>query len=158
MTNALYKGARVTYGDISEEKAFIADPETSIKDIAKIMVEHWIDSVFIVNKEEKVIGIITDGVLLMHIAKGTEFEHLKAKDIMATPVYSVKENDPISPYNKLVETFSKKHNRVKRLAILDDDDKIVGVLNMNFLKKIGRFSRSFEITLKKKQGDRDGNQ
>ncbi|MBD3188484.1 CBS domain-containing protein [Candidatus Bathyarchaeota archaeon] len=150
MPDIKYNGPRVRYIDLAEDKVFMADPSTPVQELAGTMVEHWIDSIFIVDKGEKLLGIVTDGVLLTLIARDADLSEKTAKEIMATPVYSVKQDDPILPYSKLVETFSKRHNRVNRLAIVDEQDRLVGVLNMNILKKIGRFSRSYEITLKKK--------
>nr|MDO8116783.1 CBS domain-containing protein [Candidatus Sigynarchaeota archaeon] len=150
MNEGIYKGSRVTYIDISEDEVFMADPSTPVAELAKIMVEHWTDSIFIVNKNEEILGIVTDGIMLRLISSSKHVEGLSASDIMATPVYCVKDTDAIVPFEKLKETFSKKHNRVNRVAIINKDNKIVGVVNMAFLKKIGKFSRSFEITLKKR--------
>jgi arabinose-5-phosphate isomerase len=149
MAEQMYKG--ITYLDIAEEKVFMADPDTSVAEIARVMVDHWIDSIFIVDADEHILGIVTDGVLLSLIAKEKEMQGLTAKDIMATPVYCVKAKEAVVPWEKLKEMFLKKHNRVNRVAIIDDHDKLIGVLNTNFLKKIGHFSRSFDITLKKKE-------
>nr|MDO8113853.1 CBS domain-containing protein [Candidatus Sigynarchaeota archaeon] len=151
MVDQIYKGPRLTYMDIAEENVFMASPDATVAEIAKTMVAHWIDSIFIVDKNEHVLGIVTDGVLLTLIAKEQDMKDLTAKDIMATPVYCVRANEPVVPWEKLKETFSKKHNRVNRVAIIDDNDKLIGVLNTNFVKKIGHFSRSFDITLKKKE-------
>lgn len=150
MENQVYKGPRLTYLDIAEDKVFMANPDTSVAEIARVMVDHWIDSIFIVDAEEHIIGIVTDGVLLTLIAKEQDMHDLTAKDVMATPVYCVKAQETVLPWEKLKETFLKKHNRVNRVAIIDGNDKLIGVLNTNFLKRIGHFSRSFEIMLKKK--------
>ncbi len=151
MNDDLYKGSRVTYIDISEDEVFMADPSTPVAELASIMVDHWTDSIFIVNKQEEILGIVTDGVMLRLLADCKHVENLKAEDIMATPVYCVKDTDNIIPFDKLKETFSKRHNRVNRVAIINVDKKLVGVLNTAFLKKIGKFSRAFEITLKKRE-------
>ncbi|MHA1682959.1 MAG: CBS domain-containing protein [Promethearchaeota archaeon] len=151
MSGFKYNGPKVTYLDLAEENVFMADPTTSIQEIASIMVQHWIDSIFIVDKGENLLGIVTDGVILTLIARGKDISNLTAGDVMATPVYSVKANEMIVPYRKLVATFSKKHNRVNRLAIVNDAGTLAGVLNMNVLQKIGRFSRSYEISLKRKE-------
>ncbi|NMC07520.1 MAG: CBS domain-containing protein [Candidatus Lokiarchaeota archaeon] len=151
MSNAIYKGPRLTYLDIAEDEVFMAAPDTSIAEIARTMVAHWIDSIFIVDKDEHILGIVTDGVILNLVSKEKDPKNLVAKDIMATPVYCVKASEAVQPWEKLKETFSKKHNRVNRVAIIDDNNKLIGVLNTNFLKKIGHFSRSFEISLKKKE-------
>ncbi len=151
MSNDIYKGPRLTYLDIAEEKVFMAAPDTSIAEIAGTMVAHWVDSIFIVDQDEHILGIVTDGVILNLVSKEKDLKNLVAKDIMATPVYCVKAHEAVLPWEKLKETFSKKHNRVNRVAIIDDNSKLIGVLNTNFLKKIGHFSRSFDITLKKKE-------
>jgi len=131
----------------------MADPDTGIAEIAKAMVDHWIDSIFIVDANEHILGIVTDGVLLSLLAKEKNMHDLTAKDIMATPVYCVRARETVVPWDKLRKTFFKKHNRVNRVAIIDDDDKLIGVLSINFLKDIGHFSRSFDITLKKRGKD-----
>ncbi len=151
MSNDIYKGPRLTYLEIAEEKVFMAAPDTSIAEIASTMVDHWVDSIFIVDQDEHILGIVTDGVILNLVSKEKDLKNLVAKDIMATPVYCVKAHEAVLPWEKLKETFSKKHNRVNRIAIIDDNNKLIGVLNTNFLKRIGHFSRSFDITLKKKE-------
>ena len=146
-----YAGSKVTYNDISEDEVFMASPDTPLPQVAQTMVDHWVDSIFVVNENEEILGIITDGVILSLVAKHSDCSTLVAKDVMANPVYCVRGNEPISPYENLKKTFSKKHNRVNRVAIIDEKKRLTGVVNMNFLKKIGRFSRTFEITLKKKE-------
>jgi signal-transduction protein with cAMP-binding, CBS, and nucleotidyltransferase domain len=128
----------------------MADPQTSLAEIAKAMVTHWIDSIFIVDMDEHILGIVTDGVLLSLIAKEIDMHDLQARDVMATPVYCVKARETVVPWEKLKETFLKKHTHVNRVAIIDDNDKLIGVVNSNFLEKVGHFSRSFDITLKKR--------
>jgi len=151
LTEPDYKGARVLWEDISEDKVFMCDPETKVSEIAKVMVAYWIDTIFVVNKNEELLGVITDGVLLTLMANNKDYRNLKAKDVMAKIVYSVNAKEQIMSYERLKKTFSKRHNRVNRIAIVDDKKRLVGVLNMNFLKKIGRFSRFYEITLKRKE-------
>jgi arabinose-5-phosphate isomerase len=151
MANNLYTGPRLTYLDIAEDEVFMAAPDTGIAEIARTMVDHWIDSIFIVDQGEHILGIVTDGVILNLVSKERDLKNLLAKDVMATPVYCVKAHEAVVPWEKLKETFSKKHNRVNRVAIIDDNSKLIGVLNTNFLKKIGHFSRSFDISLKKKE-------
>jgi signal-transduction protein with cAMP-binding, CBS, and nucleotidyltransferase domain len=150
MVEPLYKGPRLTYLDIAEEHVYMADPETRVAELAQTMVDHWTDTIFIVDKNEHILGIVTDGVLLDLVAKERNMSTLTAAEIMATPVYCVRDTEPVLPWEALKATFSKKHNRVNRVAIIDANEKLIAALNTNFLRKIGHFSRSFEITLKKK--------
>lgn len=150
-SDTFYSGSKVTYNDISEDEVFMASPETPVPQVAQTMVDHWVDSIFIVNDKEEILGIITDGVILSLVARNVDCSSLLAKDVMANPVYCVRGSEPISPYENLKKTFSKRHNRVNRVAIIDEKNRLTGVVNMNFLKKIGRFSRTFEIRLKKKE-------
>ncbi|MFX0099162.1 MAG: cyclic nucleotide-binding/CBS domain-containing protein [Candidatus Hodarchaeota archaeon] len=146
------ESTRIKYIDISEE-AFVCDPSAPASEIAKAMVDHWIDTIFVVNKQEELLGVITDGIMLSLIAKKRKIsDELTAEKLMVTPVYSVMGNEHVHSYEKLKKTFSKRHSRVNRVAIIDENGKLIGSLNMGFLKKIGRYSRTYDITLKKKDG------
>jgi len=76
----------------------MAAPDTSIAEIARTMVDHWIDSIFIVDKDEHILGIVTDGVILNLVSKERDPKNLVAKDVMATPVYCVKANETVVPW------------------------------------------------------------
>jgi CBS domain-containing protein len=131
--------------DLMTTNVITVDENASIQSAAKLMVEHGISAVPVVNRDKRVIGMVSEGDLLHRAETGTELrrswwlelasstnklagEYIKShsgkvKDVMTRDVLSVTEETPVADIAVLLET-----NRIKRVPVLRDG-KLVGIVS-----------------------------
>ena len=133
--------------DLMSTKVVTVNPDTSVRDIAALMVEKHISGVPVVDEHHSLVGIISEGDLLRRPELGTdrhpkrrwlsfltdaqeqarEFTKshaLRADEVMSKSVAYVGEDATLG---EIVNTMEKK--RVKRLPVLDDDGRLVGIVS-----------------------------
>lgn len=124
-----------TVSTIMKTDVHTAASSDSLEDVYKIMRQHKIHHVPIVDKG-KLVGIITTYDLLKSNYKHDEFSTVKAKDIMTTKVATL---EPVSKVGTAAEVFLE--HRFHGLPIVNQDREIVGmvtthdVLNYEFRKE-----------------------
>ncbi len=107
------------------------DSNPSVLDVAKLMIKNNIGSVVLVENEGKPIGIITERDILKKISiQNKEAGQVSAKDIMSSPLFTVRAIDSI---DTAAEAMVK--NRVKRLVVIEQDGSVQGILSMTDIVK-----------------------
>jgi CBS domain-containing protein len=131
--------------DVMTTEVITVDENASIQSVAKLMAERGISAVPVVDKENRVIGMVSEGDLLHRAETGTERrrswwldmvsstnklagEYIKShsgkvKDVMTRDVLSVTQETPVADIAVLLET-----NRIKRVPVVRDR-KIVGIVS-----------------------------
>jgi CBS domain-containing protein len=121
------------------------DEEASVQQVAKLLAERGINAVPVVDGEERVIGMVSEGDLLHRAETGTERRRSwwldmmsstnklagdyikshsgKVKDVMTRDVISVTDTTPVADIAVLMET-----NRIKRVPVVRDG-KLVGIVS-----------------------------
>jgi CBS domain-containing protein len=122
-----------------------ASPETTVEELARLMINLRISGVPILGKDGHVVGIVTEGDLLRRVETGTEHrrsgwselfssdsrmaaEYIKShakrvSDIMTREVFSIDEMASLAEIADLMEA-----KKIKRVPVLHDD-KIVGIVS-----------------------------
>ena len=116
---------------IMTTKVVTVTPETSVAEIASLLLEHKISAVPVIDDEQGVVGIVSEGDLLGRPPSGSPrgwwlrlfdesaacleeiatARHLKARDVMTSPAVTVGEETPID----ILATLMRRR-RVKRSA------------------------------------------
>lgn len=131
--------------DVMTSEVITVDENATVPEAAKLLAEHGISAVPVVDKGNRVIGMVSEGDLLHRAETGTERrrswwlemvsstnklagEYIKShsgkvKDIMTRGVLSVTEVTPVAEIAVLLET-----NRIKRVPVLRDG-KLVGIVS-----------------------------
>ncbi|MFX1253026.1 MAG: CBS domain-containing protein [Promethearchaeota archaeon] len=134
--------------DIARKKVFTCRPDQTIPHVAKIMKDNWIGSVIVV-EQDKPIGIVTDGIIFSLIAKERNPLVLLAQDVMVAPVFTIHEDADICDSE---DQFLK--TKVKRLAVVNDEGQLVGVLSKKEVECYTRYSLAQRILNQKKNQTR----
>ena len=129
--------------DVMTSEVITVDENASVPEAAKLLAEHGISAVPVVDKGNRVIGMVSEGDLLHRAETGTErrargglkwwFDQQarrrihqshsgKVKDLMTRGVLSVARR-PVADIAVLLET-----NRIKRVPVLRDG-KLVGIVS-----------------------------
>jgi CBS-domain-containing membrane protein len=131
--------------DVMTSDVITIDENASVHTAAKLLMEHDISAVPVVDKDNRVIGMVSEGDLLHRAETGTEqwrswwlemmasrnqlaTEYIKShsdkvRDVMTRGVISVTETTPVADIALLLET-----HRIKRVPVLRNG-KLVGVVS-----------------------------
>ena len=113
-----------------DEMPIINDDELS-KDVIKTISEKGLGVTFVKDRNQKIIGLITDGDIRRAIDKSNYFFDMTAKDFMSKDFISVSPDNLASECLKIMA-----QKKIGCLAVMLDDD-LVGVVNQKDLVKIG---------------------
>src|SRR6266568_5331476 len=131
--------------DVMTSKVITVDENASVQSVAKLMANHGISAVPVVDKDNRVIGMVSEGDLLHRAETGTERRRSwwlemmastnqlagdyikshsgKVKDVMTRDVISVTDTTSVADIAVLLET-----NRIKRVPVVRDG-KLVGIVS-----------------------------
>ena len=131
--------------DVMTSKVITVDENASVITVAKLLAERGISAVPVVDSENRVISMVSEGDLLHRAETGTERrqswwlemmastnrlagDYIKShsgnvKDVMTRDVLSVTETTSVADIAILLET-----NRIKRVPVLRDG-KLVGIVS-----------------------------
>lgn len=131
--------------DVMTTKLVTAQADTSIRDIARLMLQHRISAVPIVDQNQRVLGIVSEGDLMRRPENETErrpswwleavfsardkaedyikAHGSKASDVMTRNVLSVKEDAQVRDVARLLE-----ERNIKRVPVTRDG-QLVGIIS-----------------------------
>ena len=129
---------------MSKDVCFVK-PDCNIYDAARIMCENHIGCIPVCDEQKSVVGIITDrDILLRVVACNKETKTTPVSEIMTTNVYTCNPEKEITEAQNLMA-----QNQIRRIPVVDNAKKIVGILTMGDLakndKKIGQQNVSTTI-------------
>jgi len=131
--------------DVMTSEVITVGEDASVQEAAKLMAARGISAVPVVDRDKRVVGMVSEGDLLHRAETGTERrrswwleivastnqlagEYVKShsgsvKDVMTRDVISVTEETTVADIAILLET-----NRIKRVPVLRDD-RLVGIVS-----------------------------
>lgn len=114
---------------------------TSLLKLAQLMRDHDIGAVAI-GERNKLLGIVTDrDIVCRALASGQDLHKITAADIMSREVISCRLDEDVEDAVHLME---QKH--VRRLPVLDQNQRMVGMLSMGDLSHAVNYALSGELT------------
>ena len=131
--------------DIMTREVATVRPETSVREIAALMMEKNISGVPVVSDDGAIVGIVSEGDLLRRAEVGTERKQkwwfqffvdsdaaareyakahgLSARDVMSRYVISVRDDADLSDVAEILDS-----HRIKRVPVLHDG-RLVGIIS-----------------------------
>ena len=119
--------------------------DTSFKEVARLLAEHRISGLPVVNEEEKVVGVISETDLLHHqVRQEPEYGHRRfqlpkltrsarvaadkarattAEHLMTQPAVIATPEQYVTDAARTME-----QHRVERLPVMDDEDHLLGIV------------------------------
>ena len=121
--------------DLMSSPAVVASDRTSVRDVARLMLEHGIDGVPVIDASGAAIGMASDGDLMKHrrddprrnwwlqmLADGAPLGDMfgsgldrAVREVMSAPLFSI---SPGAPVQEIAETLQA--HRIKRLPVIED--------------------------------------
>ena len=103
----------------------------SLLDIAKLLTQHGIGCIVIVEKGDKIVGIVSERDLMRAIGQGgAKVLTEPVSDFMTKTVITAREADPI---NRLMSEMTRR--RFRHMPVVEKD-RLVGVVSIGDLVKI----------------------
>jgi CBS domain-containing protein len=96
---------------------------------AKLMWDFDIGCLPVVNDSQQVIGIITDrDICMAAYTQGKKLQDIKVSSVMSKEIFFCNPEDTIARAEEIMRL-----HQVRRLPVLDDDQKLLGILSLNDL-------------------------
>lgn len=106
-------------------------PNSTICDCAKLMKGEHVGCIPVCDTNENVVGVVTDrDVILRCVACGKDTTTTPVSEIMTSKVCCCGENDELNNVEKIMT-----ENQIRRLPVVDDNNKIIGILTLGDLCK-----------------------
>src|SRR5919109_3648346 len=120
--------------EIMSEKeivTMVANMGKSAQDVAQLMVKKKVGSIIILDKKGHPIGIITERDLVKRVClKDVAASRIKLEEIISAPLITVMSYDSIDTASQIMVK-----NNIKRLAVLEEDNRIVGLLSVTDINR-----------------------
>ena len=115
--------------EIMSEKeivTIVADTGKTAQDVAQMMVKKRVGSVIIIDKKSHPIGIITERDIVKRVClKNVAASRIKLEEIMSAPLITIMSYDSLDTASRIMVK-----NNIKRLVVLEEDNKITGLLSV----------------------------
>lgn len=117
----------MSVGAICVRSVQVASPDETVRAVTARMAQADVGTVVILGEDRKPVGILTDrDIALRCVAQGRDPDATEVGTVMTTPLARVQETTPIeSALARMTGT------RVRRLAVVDDDERLVGILALD---------------------------
>lgn len=112
--------------DCMSQNVYCVKPETTIKDVAKLMCQNHIGCIPVCDNTNNICGIITDrDIILRGIACDKDTNKTPISEIMTCNVCTCKETDDMENAEILMSK-----NQIRRLPVCDNNNKVIGILTL----------------------------
>lgn len=105
----------------------VASPDARLSDVAALMEEKGVGTV-VITEMERPVGIVTDRDLAIELGRGRVVRSEPVRVIMSARVATIGCREGI-----VSATRRMNENAVRRLPIVDDDGRLVGLVSMDEL-------------------------
>ena len=108
-----------------------ADSGKSAYDVADLMKNKKVGSVIVMDKKSQPLGIITERDMVKRVClKNLATSRIKAEEIMSSPLIMIMSYDSIDTASRVMT-----NNKIKRLVVLEADNRITGMLSVSDITK-----------------------
>jgi len=120
--------------EIMSEKEIVTittESRETAQDVADLMVKRKIGSVIVIDKNGQHHGIITERDMVKRVClKNIAASRIKLEEIMSSPLITIMSYDSIDTASRVMTK-----NKIKRLAVLEEDNRITGLLSVTDITK-----------------------
>ncbi|MFH7594413.1 CBS domain-containing protein [Streptomyces racemochromogenes] len=122
-------------GQVMSGDVVKARPDTSVKELVRLLTGHRISGLPVVDDDDKVVGVVsrTDLTRLPGDGAGGVAGRLTAGALMTTPAVTVHPEQCVAVAARVME---RRH--VDRLPVVDEEDRLVGIATRRDLLRVFR--------------------
>jgi signal-transduction protein with cAMP-binding, CBS, and nucleotidyltransferase domain len=109
-----------------ENVTIIAGVGKTAYDVADLMKINGVGSIIVIDKKRQPIGMITERDMVKCVClKNVASSRIKVEEIMSSPLITIMSYDSIDTASRVMTK-----NRIKRLIVLEPDNRITGLLSV----------------------------
>jgi len=125
-------GSELRVGDVMTKEVIVLPMGNKVPEAAKLMQEHSIGSVIVVDEEGKAKGIITErDIITKIVAKDEHPSKVKVDAVMSKPLRV------ITPDVSIEEASSSmRDNRIKRLPVVNEKKELIGIISEGDIMRV----------------------
>jgi CBS domain-containing protein len=104
-------------------------PEDDLSVPARAMWDGDLGSVPVLDREQKVVGMITDrDICMAAYTRGRPLRDMRVRDTMSKVVHACRVDDDVTEAERVMRT-----KQLRRMPVLDERERLVGILSLNDL-------------------------
>ncbi len=112
-----------TVGDVMTRKVVTVNPETTIREALRIMVDKFVSCVLVLDASDKAVGIVTERDVTRIMVAEHGAGGMLVAEVMSSPVKTVR------PERYAFEAVAQMDElRVRHLAVVDENDTVQGII------------------------------
>ncbi|MFB6813481.1 CBS domain-containing protein [Streptomyces sp. NPDC056347] len=115
---------RMKVGRLMTDDVVSALPETSFREVAKLLAEHDVTGLPVVDEDDHVVGVVSESDLLARRA-------LTTRELMSTPAVTVHAEEAVPDAARLMVRCG-----VERLPVVDEEERLVGIVTRRDLLSV----------------------
>ncbi|MEA2564750.1 MAG: hypothetical protein QOH06_6254 [Acidobacteriota bacterium] len=111
--------------DLMTENPACITPETSARQAARLMEDHDIGSLPVIESESnrRLVGVVTDRDLALRVLGRGESPEVQVREVMSGNVHSCRAEDSL---DEVEDAMAR--NQVRRIPIVDENNRILGMV------------------------------
>jgi CBS domain-containing protein len=123
----MYGRERMRIKEIMTTDVCSCSPEDTLQAAAAIMWEKDVGCFPLVDRSERVVGVITDrDVCMLAYRRQARLDQLRAKEAVSMPLHTCRPDDTVREVEILMSM-----NMIRRLPVVDDQGRLCGMLSLN---------------------------
>ena len=124
--------------EIMSHPVVTCSADSSANDAARCMWDHDCGTVPVVDREGRLVGIVTDrDICMAAYTQGGALEAIPVRNAMATHVLVCHIDDSIETAEQLM-----REGQVRRVPVIDNDGRPTGIVSMNDLARLAATTRT----------------
>lgn len=145
-----WQAEALTVADVMTTRPRTVGPDASLREIAELMLEEDVGVVPVVETDGRLWGIVTDrDIVIRGLVKGRSVDTCTASEVATTNLEVASTHDSLS---EVIELMGRE--RIRRVPVLDDDDKLVGILAMADIASRADYREDLQQAFQKISGRR----
>jgi CBS domain-containing protein len=114
--------------------------EDTLQDVAGIMWESDIGCVPVLDRDERVVGMITDrDICMLAYRQRARLDQLHAHEAISSVLHTCKPDDTVHEIEILMSA-----NRVRRLPVVDGEGRLCGIVSLNDIARAAPLMKDVE--------------
>lgn len=118
-----------TVNEIASRKEIVtitADSGKTAYDVADLMKRNGVGSIIVIDKKRQPMGMITERDMVKRVClESVASSRIKVEEIMSSPLITIMSYDSIDTASRVMTK-----NKIKRLVVLEPDNRITGLLSV----------------------------
>lgn len=138
-------------GEVMTRGVELVPGEASVQEAATVMAENDIGAV-LVGTEDRLEGILTDrDIIIRVVVEGRDPGRVLVRDVMSSTLFTCRDDAPVEMISREMDA-----HQVRRLPVLDDDGRLVGIVTRSDLTRPSAGDRDRPPPLGPAAGQNDG--